>query len=55
MNEVAHVRLRPDLLQRVDEAAVAELRTRSNMVARLVDEGLRRRESADTKKEGQTS
>jgi metal-responsive CopG/Arc/MetJ family transcriptional regulator len=40
---VVHAHLPRDLAERLDTAAASELRSRSNMVARLVDEGLRRR------------
>ena len=38
------VRLRPDQVEQVDSLSPEELRSRSNMVQLLVDEGLRRRE-----------
>jgi hypothetical protein len=39
------VRLRPDQVEQVDSLSPEELRSRSNMVQLLVDEGLRRREA----------
>jgi metal-responsive CopG/Arc/MetJ family transcriptional regulator len=50
MDDVRVVRLPRDLVERVDEAARDEMRSRSNLVRVLVDEGLRRRES-DVKQE----
>jgi metal-responsive CopG/Arc/MetJ family transcriptional regulator len=38
-----HAHLPRDLVERLDEASRDELRSRSNMVAWLIDEGLRRR------------
>jgi metal-responsive CopG/Arc/MetJ family transcriptional regulator len=40
-----HVQLPREVITRLDEQARGELRSRSNLVARLVDEGLRRREA----------
>ena len=51
MDSVVHLRVPAEVIERLDEAAVAELRTRSNMAVRLVDEGLRRRELAAEKEE----
>jgi metal-responsive CopG/Arc/MetJ family transcriptional regulator len=48
MDDVRVVRLPRDLVERVDERAAGELRSRSNLVRLLVVEGLRRREAAGT-------
>jgi len=42
---VVHAHLPRDLAERLDVAAAAELRSRSNMLAVLAAEGLRRRET----------
>jgi metal-responsive CopG/Arc/MetJ family transcriptional regulator len=47
MDDVRVVRLPAELVERVDEAAAGEFRSRSNLVRLLVDEGLRRREPAE--------
>jgi metal-responsive CopG/Arc/MetJ family transcriptional regulator len=47
MDDVRVVRLPRDLIERVDEAAAGEFRSRSNLVRLLVTEGLRRREPAE--------
>jgi metal-responsive CopG/Arc/MetJ family transcriptional regulator len=41
--DVVAVHLPKPLIEQVDVAAADELRTRTNMIRRLVDEGLRRR------------
>jgi metal-responsive CopG/Arc/MetJ family transcriptional regulator len=43
MDDVRVVRLPRDLVERVDEAAAGEMRSRSNLVRVLVAEGLQRR------------
>jgi metal-responsive CopG/Arc/MetJ family transcriptional regulator len=48
MDDVRVVRLPRDLIERVDERASDELRSRSNLVRLFVVEGLQRREAADT-------
>jgi metal-responsive CopG/Arc/MetJ family transcriptional regulator len=40
------VRLPRDLIERIDERAADEMRSRSNLVRVLVSEGLRRREAS---------
>jgi hypothetical protein len=44
---VVHAHLPRELADRLDVAAAAELRSRSNMLAVLAAEGLRRRETAE--------
>jgi metal-responsive CopG/Arc/MetJ family transcriptional regulator len=44
VDDVRVVRLPRDLIERVDEAAAGEMRSRSNLVRVLVVEGLQRRE-----------
>jgi hypothetical protein len=45
MKDVIAVHLPRPLIELVDVAATDELRTRTNMIKQLVDEGLRRRAS----------
>ena len=47
MDDVRVVRLPRDLIERVDEAAAGEFRSRSNLVRLLVTEGLQRREPVE--------
>jgi metal-responsive CopG/Arc/MetJ family transcriptional regulator len=47
MDDVRVVRLPRALVERVDEAAAGEFRSRSNLVRLLVTEGLQRREPVE--------
>ena len=47
MERVVAVHLPASLVERVDERAVDEFRTRASLVRAMVDEGLKRREAVE--------
>lgn len=40
---MAHIHLKPELIERIDRLAIAERRSRANMIAVLVEEALKAR------------
>lgn len=49
MKDVVAVHLPRPLIEQVDVVAADELRTRTNMIARMVDEALRRRAEPESR------